>query len=202
MIELHPPNRKNDLTAVFFPCYLIAIGILIVSGFDIFGAAFLESAPGKQNVLFGVLLLFGMLPPNARNSKPTWMIIGYTFAFFMFGGANIVGTGGIILGLLKVAFPVLIVYQAFRLWYYIKDYSKWIMFLPIVALSLIFFLLPIKDENIVQSTMNVVTQLDTANFSSDHGFHILLGSVGIVAGLIEFIIAKKSLSYDVPSTND
>lgn len=184
----------NDLTPVFFPCYLIAIGIIIISGIDIFGAAFLESAPWKQNVLFSVLLLFGMLPPNARNSKPTWMIIGYTIAFFMFGGANIVGTVGIVLGLMKVAFPILIIYQAFRLWFYIKDYNKWIMLLPIISLTLVFFLLPIKDENIAQSVINVVTELNTDNLSSDHGFHILLGATGIITGISEFIIAKKTIS--------
>ena len=188
------PTKTVDLTTVFFPCYLFAIGIIIVSGIDIFGAAFLESAPWKQNVLFSVLLLFGLLPPNARNSKPTWMIIGYTFAFFMFGGANIVGTVGIVLGLMKVAFPVLIIYQAFRLWFYIKDYSKWIMLLPIISLVLIFLLLPIKDENIVQSAITVVTEFSTQNFSSDHGFHLYLGVIGIITGITEFIIAKKSIS--------
>lgn len=188
------PTKTVDLTTVFSPCYLFAIGIIIVSGIDIFGAAFLESAPWKQNVLFSVLLLFGLLPPNARNSKPTWMIIGYTFAFFMFGGANIVGTVGIVLGLMKVAFPVLIIYQAFRLWFYIKDYSKWIMLLPIISLVLIFLLLPIKDENIVQSAITVVTEFSTQNFSSDHGFHLYLGAIGIITGITEFIIVKKSIS--------
>ena len=188
----HP--KKDNLIEFFFPCYLIAIGIVACTGIEIFGSAFLESAPWKQNVLFSILILFGMLPPNVRNSKASFMIIGYTMAFFMFGGANIVGTVGLILGLIKVALPILLVYQGLRLWYCIKDYNKWIMLLPIISLTLVFFLLPIKDENIAQSVINVVTELNTDNLSSDHGFHILLGAIGIITGISEFIIAKKTIS--------
>ena len=186
----HP--KKDNLIEFFFPCYLIAIGIVACTGIEIFGSAFLESAPWKQNVLFSILILVGMLPPNVRNSKASFMIIGYTMAFFMFGGANIVGTVGLILGLIKVALPILLVYQGLRLWYCIKDYNKWIMLLPIASLVIVFFILPIKDENIFQGAFGVIANMSTEDFSSDHGFHLLLGALSIVAGIADLIIAKRN----------
>ena len=49
---------------LLFPIFLIAMGLIILSGVNIFGAAILEGAAWKQNVMFALLLIFGMLPPS------------------------------------------------------------------------------------------------------------------------------------------
>lgn len=49
-----------------FPIYLIAVGIIALSGVELFGAAILEGAAWKQNVIFALLIIFGMLPHLCR----------------------------------------------------------------------------------------------------------------------------------------
>ena len=85
-------SRKNrisnnaDLLPVIFSISLFVIGALSLSGISVFGSALLEGAAWKQNVIYCILIFFCLLPPIVRNSRATSMAIGYSLAFFMFGG--------------------------------------------------------------------------------------------------------------------
>ena len=59
---------------LLFPIFLIAMGVIILSGVNLFGSAILEGAAWKQNVIFALMLIFGMLPPSVREMKATWMV--------------------------------------------------------------------------------------------------------------------------------
>lgn len=175
-----------------FPIFLIAIGLVTVSGVDIFGAAMLEGAAWKQNVMLALMLIFGMLPPAVQGMKSTWMVIGYALAFFMFGGANIGGTVGIVLGLEKLALAVLALFLGFRVWAETWAVNKWYMAAPACAVIAVALLCPIQDQNIIGSGIDALVELSAAQFTSDHGFHLYLGLTGIFAGISELLIRRCS----------
>jgi len=175
-----------------FPIFLIAIGLVTVSGVDIFGAAMLEGAAWKQNVMLALMLIFGMLPPAVQEMKSTWMVIGYALAFFMFGGANIGGTVGIVLGLEKLALAVLALFLGFRVWAETWAVNKWYMAAPACAVIAVALLCPIQDQNIIGSSIDALVELSAGQFTSDNGFHLYLGQTGIFAGISALLIRRCS----------
>ena len=56
-------NDNEKLIPLFFPCYLVAIGIITLTGISLIDPALLESANWKQNTIWSALLFFGLLPP-------------------------------------------------------------------------------------------------------------------------------------------
>lgn len=182
---------------LLYPIFLIAIGIITLTGVNLFGSAILEGAAWKQNVILALLLIFGMLPPSVRDTKAAWSIAGYALAFFMFGGANIIGTVGTMLGLEKIVIAVLVLFMSYRLWAETWHTNKTYMLAPIIAIIFTGLLLPIQDQNIIGSSVDALINWDSSNFTSDKGFHIYLGITGIFAGITEMLIqtnAAKQLS--------
>ncbi|MDE7413299.1 MAG: hypothetical protein K2N05_05865 [Muribaculaceae bacterium] len=190
-------NYENLL----FPIFLIAMGIISVSGVSIFGSAALEGAAWKQNVMFAMLIIFGMLPPFLREMKATWMVAGYALAFFMFGGANIIGTVGIMLGLEKIVLAVLILFLGYRLWYSTWKKNKLYIIFPVIGIVFLALLFPIEDKNIVGSGMDAVMKWSKSAFTSDGGFHIFLGLVSLCAGISEILISR-TLGSTVSSVSE
>lgn len=182
--------RNHDY--LLFPIFLIAMGIITLTGVNLFGAAILEGAAWKQNVILALLLIFGMLPPSVREMKTTWMVAGYALAFFMFGGANIIGTVSIMLGLEKILLAVLILFMCYRLWAGTWRINKLYMLVPALAVVSVGMLFPIQDQNIVGSGMDALVNLSASDFTSDKGFHIYLGITGILAGIAEMLIQTKA----------
>ena len=184
---------------LLFPIFLIAIGIITLTGVNLFGSAILEGAAWKQNVIFALMIIFGMLPPAVRESKASWMVAGYALAFFMFGGANIIGTVGIMLGLEKIMLAVLILFMAYRLYAETWNVNKLYMLAPVLGLAFVVLLFPIQDQNIVESGWNALTNWSSSDFTSDKGFHIYLGLFGITAGITEMLILTKSPKEVLPA---
>lgn len=184
---------------VLFPIFLIAIGIIAITGVNLFGSAILEGAAWKQNVILALLIIFGMLPPAVRELKATWMVAGYALAFFMFGGANIIGTVGIMLGLEKIMLGVLILFMAYRLYAETWKVNKLYMLAPVLGLACVVLLFPIQDQNIVGSGWDALTNWSSAAFTSDKGFHIYLGLFGVAAGITEMLILTKSPKEVLPT---
>lgn len=185
-------NRDNEkLIPLFFPCYLVAIGIITLTGISLINPALLESANWKQNTIWSALLFFGLLPPYMRSTKGVWMIMGYILAFFLFGGGNVFGTVQLILSIFKIFLPVFILFQMVRLWGEVGKYGKWVLLFPVIALVFTLLLLSIEDRNIFQSTWNSLTNWSWDMYRSDDGFHIYLGCIGILSGITEFLIVKK-----------
>lgn len=182
----------KNYNSYLFPIFLIAMGVITLTGVNLFGSAILEGAAWKQNVIFALLLIFGMLPPYAREMKATWMVAGYALAFFMFGGANIIGTVGIMLGLEKIVLAVMLLFMGFRLWSETWKINKWYMAAPVLGLIFVALLFPIQDQNIVESGFEALMDWSSAKFTSDKGFHIYLGLAGIFAGITEMLILMKS----------
>lgn len=184
---------------LLFPIFLIAIGIITLTGVNLFGSAILEGAAWKQNVIFALMIIFGMLPPAVRELKATWMVAGYALAFFMFGGANIIGTVGIMLGLEKFMLAVLILFMAYRLYAETWKVNKLYMLAPVLGLACVVLLFPIQDQNIVGSGWDALTNWSSSDFTSDKGFHIYLGLFGIAAGITEMLILTKSPKEVLPT---
>ncbi len=183
-------KHKQFLSAIF----LIAVGIIVLSGVDLFGSAILEGAAWKQNVIFSLMVIFGMLPPYALEMKSTWMIAGYAIAFFMFGGANLIGTVSIMLVFEKIILAVLALFLAYRLWAETWKYHKYYMVFSVCLVLSVALLFPIKDESIVGSGVNALIEWSSDRFFSDNGFHIYLGLASIFAGISEFLIRRKELN--------
>lgn len=175
-----------------FPIYLLVVGIITLTGINLFGAAILEGAAWKQNVILALLLIFGMLPPSVKALKVTWMIAGYALAFFMFGGANIIGTVGIMLSLEKIMLAVLVLFTGYRLWAVTWQTNKLLMIIPILTVVCIVLLFPIQDQNIVGSGIDALTEWSSSAFTSDKGFHIYLGLTGIFSSVTEILILKNT----------
>lgn len=133
---------------IFAPIFTITVGLITLSGINLFGSAILEAAAWKQNVILGMILIFAMLPPVIRNMKTTWMMIGYALAFFMFGGANIIGTVEIILGIEKIILLSLTLFMAYRIWSETWHPNKLYVLLPILSSICIAILFTIQDQNI------------------------------------------------------
>ena len=179
-------KHKQFIPSIF----LIAIGIIAFSGIDLFGSAVLEGAAWKQNVILTLMVIFGMLPPYAQEMKVTWMIAGYAIAFFMFGGANLIGTVSIMLGFEKIILAVLSLFLIYRLWAETCKYHKYYMVFALCLVASVALLFPIRDENIVGSGFNALMEWSSDRFFSDGGFHVYLGLTSIFAGLSEFIIRR------------
>ena len=188
----------KNFDAYLFPIFLIAIGVITLTGVNLFGAAILEGAAWKQNVILALLLIFGMLPPSVRELKATWMVAGYALAFFMFGGANIIGTVGIMLGLEKIMLAVLVIFMGFRLWSETWKVNKLYMLAPVMSLVAVVLLFPIQDQNIIGSGIDALTNWSSSDFTSDKGFHIYLGLLGLFAGITEMLILLKSPATITP----
>ncbi|MDE5791704.1 MAG: hypothetical protein K2H96_10815 [Muribaculaceae bacterium] len=177
---------------LLFPIYLIAMGVITLSGVNLFGSAILEGAAWKQNVIIALMIIFGMLPPFIRGQKATWMVAGYAIAFFMFGGANIIGTVGIMLGLEKIILAVVMLFMAYRLYSETWTVNKWFMLVPVCGVIFVALLFPIQDQNIVGSGFDALKNWSSSDFTSDKGFHIYLGLLSIAAGITEILIQTKS----------
>lgn len=184
-------NDNEKLIPLFFPCYLVAIGIITLTGISLIDPALLESANWKQNTIWSALLFFGLLPPYMRSTKGVWLIMGYILAFFLFGGGNVFGTVQLILSIFKIFLPVFILFQMVRLWGEVRKYGKWVLLFPVIALIFALLLLSIEDRNIFQSTWTSLTNWSWDMYRSDDGFHIYLGCIGILAGITEFLIVRK-----------
>ena len=182
-------NDNEKLIPLFFPCYLVAIGIITLTGISLIDPALLESANWKQNTIWSALLFFGLLPPYMRSTKGVWLIMGYILAFFLFGGGNVFGTVQLILSIFKIFLPVFILFQMVRLWGEVRKYGKWVLLFPVIALIFTLLLLSIEDRNIFQSTWTSLTNWSWDMYRSDDGFHIYLGC--ILAGITEFLIVRK-----------
>lgn len=182
----------KNYESYLFPIFLLAMGAITLSGVDLFGAAMLEGAAWKQNVIFTLLLIFGMLPPSVREMKATWMVAGYALAFFMFGGANIIGTVGIMLGLEKIILAVLVLFMAYRLWAETWRVNKLYMIAPALGIVFVALLFPIQDQSIIGSGIDALKNWSASDFTSDKGFHIFLGLTGLCAGVTEMLILSKS----------
>lgn len=182
----------KNYESYLFPIFLLAMGAITLSGVDLFGAAMLEGAAWKQNVIFTLLLIFGMLPPSVREMKTTWMVAGYALAFFMFGGANIIGTVGIMLGLEKIILAVLVLFMAYRLWAETWRVNKLYMIAPLLGIVFVALLFPIQDQSIIGSGIDALKNWSASDFTSDKGFHIFLGLTGLCAGVTEMLILSKS----------
>ena len=150
-------NDNEKLIPLFFPCYLVAIGIITLTGISLIDPALLESANWKQNTIWSALLFFGLLPPYMRSTKGVWLIMGYILAFFLFGGGNVFGTVQLILSIFKIFLPVFILFQMVRLWGEVRKYGKWVLLFPVIALIFTLLLLSIEDRNIFQSTWTSLT---------------------------------------------
>ena len=188
----------KNFDSYLFPIFLIAIGVITLTGVNLFGAAILEGAAWKQNVILALLLIFGMLPPSVRELKATWMVAGYALAFFMFGGANIIGTVGIMLGLEKIMLAVLVIFMGFRLWSETWKVNKLYMLASVMSLVAVVLLFPIQDQNIIGSGIDALTNWSSSDFTSDKGFHIYLGLLGLFAGITEMLILLKSPATITP----
>lgn len=184
--------EMKNYESYLFPIFLLAMGAITLSGVNLFGAAILEGAAWKQNVIFALLIIFGMLPPSVREMKTTWMVAGYALAFFMFGGANIIGTVGIMLGLEKIVLAVLVMFMGYRLWSETWRINKLYMIVPVLGLVSVAILFPIQDQSIIGSSIDALTNLSASEFTSDKGFHIFLGLTGLSAGVTELLILSKS----------
>ena len=186
---------------MLFPILLIILGIIILSGVKLFGAACLEGAAWKQNVMLTLLLIFGMLPPAVREQRFTFMLFGFLLAFFWKGGANVPGSVKFILDISKILLAVLIIFMGYRLWVETWKINKLYMIAPLCGLIFVGLLFPIEDQNIFGSSVNVIKNWSLAEFTSDKGFHIYLGLAGIAAGITEMLIQTKAPKIVVPSEN-
>lgn len=194
--------ESKNLNSFILPAFLVAIGLISSLGFNLFGAALLEGAAWKQNVIYCILIIFCILPPAVHEMKATWMVAGYAIAFFMFGGANMIGTVGIVLGLAKICLVALILLQTYRVYLVAWKRAKFTIAFPVIAIICAFLLLPIQDENIVGSSFRALSQWSWDRFSSDKEFHLFLGLSAIFSGITEFIILKYSVpNYDYTPTD-
>ncbi|MDE5688465.1 MAG: hypothetical protein K2I18_07575 [Paramuribaculum sp.] len=134
--------------------------------------------------------------------KATFMVAGYALAFFMFGGANIIGTVGIMLGLEKIILAVLILFMAYRLWAETWKVNKLFMIAPLLAILSIALLFPIKDQSIIGSSVDAMMNWSASDFTSDKGFHIFLGLAGLFSGITEMLIQTKSPKNPIDAKSD
>ena len=186
-------SANERVLPLFYPCCLLMVGVLALLDLQLVDPALLESANWKQNTIWCVLLFFGLLPPNLRAHKITWMGIGYLLAFFVLGGANIFGTVRLMMSAFKIILPILLLFQGIRLWTATRRYERLALLLPLAALVFAGLLYPIEDQNIVQSGWRSLLDWSLDNYRNDNGFHTYLGAVGILAGLTECTIIGKYL---------
>lgn len=77
-------NDNEKLIPLFFPCYLVAIGIITLTGISLIDPALLESANWKQNTIWSALLFFGLLPPVYAFNERCMVDHGVYIGFFPF----------------------------------------------------------------------------------------------------------------------
>lgn len=169
------------------------MGLIAISGIDLFGAALLEGAAWKQNVIYTLLIIFGMLPPSVREMKFTYLAVLGAILFFIFGGANFLGSVGAALGLGKILLATVTLFLAYRLWAETWTINKFYMLAPLGAVVCVCLLLPIEEQNIVGSGIDVLVNWSAASFTSDNGFHLFLGLTGIFAGISEILICRNAV---------
>ena len=175
------------------PLILVVLGILSLTGLDVFGSAFLEGAAWKQNVMYGLIIVFAMLPPEVQKQRLVWMGFGGAFIAFFYGFANAPGSVALTLFIEKIFFSILILALSFRLFKATWGTNKFFMFFPVLAIVALVLLFPIKDENIVGSGWNALKEWDKQRFTSDHHYHIYLGVFSLVSGICEWLILKISI---------
>ena len=180
-----------------YPILLLVTGIISLLNFNIIGTAALEGAAWKENAILSLLIIFCMLPSFIRDKKPIWLIIGYGIAFFMFGGANFYGTISMALSVSKFLFLFLVIWETYQLFQMYWKSKKIVLLLPLVTFVFVILLFPIKDENIVESAIRSISEWSTDRFSSDNGYHVYLGLIGIVSSVSEFFILKKQFNKDI-----
>lgn len=174
------------------PIILIVIGFLSLTGVNTFGSAFLEGAAWKQNVMYGLIIVFALLPPEVQKQRLIWMGFGGLFIAFFYGFANAPGSVALVLFFEKIFFSILILTLSFRLYKTTWRTNKYLMALPIVAIVSLILLFPIKDENILGSSWNALMEWNKDRFTSDHNYHIYLGLFSLITGTCEWLILKFS----------
>lgn len=186
----------NNYDKILIPIALILLGILSLSGIETFGAAWTEGAFWKQNVIYMLVILFLMLPPSVQEIRFVWLVTGTILGLLIgLGGANVPGFVGKILLFGKSAMVLLSIIMCYRMWMETWKNKKLYMIVPVLLMLCVGLLLPIQDENIVGSGFYALKELSIDRYKSDHGFHIYLGLVSILAGISEFII-RRDVSYD------
>ncbi len=191
-------QANERVLPLFFPCCLLVVGVFALLDLQLVDSALLESANWKQNTIWCLVLLFGLLPPNLRAHKITWMGIGYLLAFFILGGANVFGTVKLMMSVFKVVLPMLILFQAIRLWVATRRYERLLVVLPLASLVFAWLLYPIEDQNIVQSGWRSLLDWSLDHYRDDNGFHTYVGAIGVLAGLTEGIIVGKYIFSSAP----
>lgn len=186
-------QANERVLPLFFPCCLLVVGVFALLDLQLVDSALLESANWKQNTIWCLVLLFGLLPPNLQAHKITWMGVGYLLAFFILGGANVFGTVKLMMSIFKVVLPVLILFQTIRLWVATRRYERLLVVLPLASLVFAWLLYPIEDQNIVQSGWQSLLDWSLDHYRDDNGFHTYVGAIGVLAGLTEAIIVGKYL---------
>ena len=186
-------DANERVLPFFVACCLLVTGVLALLDLQLVDPALLESVNWKQNTIWCLLLFFGLLPPNLRAHKITWMGIGYLLAFFILGGANVFGTVKLMMSVFKVVLPVLILFQAIRLWVATERYERLALLLPAAALVFAWLLYPIEDQNIVQSGWRSLLSWSMDHYRDDQGFHTYVGAIGVLAGVTECMIVGKYL---------
>lgn len=182
---------------IIYPLLLLTVGLISLLGFHIIGAAVLEGAAWKENAIFSLLIIFCLLPQFLKDKRITWLITSFGVAFFLFGGANIFGSISIFLSIAKFLFLILVLWEGYQLFQIYKDNKKYVLLLPLISLGLVILLFPIKDENIIESAISGLTEWSTDRFTSDKGFHIYLGMLGIISSISEFLVLKKQNNFTV-----
>ena len=66
------------------------------------------------------------------------------------------------------------------------------MLAPVMSLVAVVLLFPIQDQNIIGSGIDALANWSSSDFTSDKGFHIYLGLLGLFAGITEMLILLKS----------
>ncbi|MDE5813515.1 MAG: hypothetical protein K2H72_04445 [Muribaculaceae bacterium] len=182
----------NNYDKVLIPLALILLGIISLSGIETYGAATLEGAFWKQNVIYMTAIIFLMLPPAVQEMRFVWFVTGGILGFLIeFGGANVLGFVGKALLFGKAAMALLSIIMCYRMWLETWKTKKIYMIAPVLLVISVILLLPIQDENIFGSGFRALKELSLDRYRSDHGFHIYLGLVSIFAGISEFIIRRN-----------
>lgn len=181
------------------PLILVVLGIISITGLDVFGSAFLEGAAWKQNVMYGLIITFAMLPPEVQKQRLVWMGFGGIFIAFFYGFANAPGSVALTLFIEKILFSILILALFYRLYKATWETNRYFMALPVLAIVSLVLLFPIKDENIAQSSLNALIEWDKNRFTSDHNFHIYLGLFSLISGICEWLMLKISMKYTAKS---
>lgn len=171
------------------PTILIVVGVIVLSGMEVFGAALLEGAAWKQNVLFTLIIIFAMLPPEIQRMKGTYIAeLAVFFGFIYLGIANLWGMVAVVLWIEKIVLAVLSVGLLYRTYRKTWNYNKFLILPAVATVICMILLFPIEDNNIIGSSINVVREWSLEAFTDDKGFHLYLGLTSIFAGIAEYLL--------------